>query len=233
MIRLHVVAEGRTEQKFVQEILAPHLGHFGVFADARCVETSRDQGASRIYRGGLVNYAKAKRDINLWIKEDGKSECVFTTMFDFYALPDNFPDFQQAKSQSDPYARVKILESAFKRDIVSENGQIRFIPYIQLHEFEALIFANLDDLPYEYPNCETKIKELRQTVAGKNPELIDDGVETAPSKRLLAKIPEYNKVMSGVNIVQAIGLEKLKSRCAHFCQWLKILEELNGEAITR
>ena len=36
MIRLHITAEGQTEQSFAKKVLAPHLAERGVFADARC-----------------------------------------------------------------------------------------------------------------------------------------------------------------------------------------------------
>ena len=91
MIRLHVTAEGQTEQAFVKTVLAPHLTNYGVYADARCVLTSKDNRAGKEFRGGLISYQKAKNDIQTWLKEDKSPECRFTTMFDLYALPDDFP----------------------------------------------------------------------------------------------------------------------------------------------
>ncbi|MCI5224896.1 MAG: DUF4276 family protein, partial [Candidatus Electrothrix sp. AR4] len=70
MIRLHVTAEGQTEQTFTKKILAPHLAGFNVFVDARCVLTSKDKRAAREYRGGLLGYERAKKDIRAWLKED-------------------------------------------------------------------------------------------------------------------------------------------------------------------
>ena len=89
-IRLHVTSEGQTEEAFVRRILAPHSGALNVFADARSVLTSKDRKAHKEYRGGLVSYTKAKADIETWMKEDGRAECRFTTMFDLYALPVRF-----------------------------------------------------------------------------------------------------------------------------------------------
>lgn len=37
MVDLHIIVEGQTEQTFVRELLAPHLGHHGVFAVPRLV----------------------------------------------------------------------------------------------------------------------------------------------------------------------------------------------------
>ena len=99
---------------------------------------SRDKRKAREYRGGLLGYERAKKDIRAWLKEDKHTECRFTTMFDLYALPDDFPGYAEAMSTSDPYDRVGILEQKMAEDI----GDSRFIPYIQLHEFEALILAD-------------------------------------------------------------------------------------------
>jgi hypothetical protein len=198
MIRLHVTAEGQTEQVFGKKVLAPHLACFDVFVDARRVLTSKDKRAANEYRGGLVNYEKAKNDIQAWLKEDKHSECRFTTMFDLYALPNDFPGYAEANGKSDPYERVQILEKAIELDI----NDRRFIPYIQLHEFEALILAEPQQLDWEYLEHDTPIGNLVAMVGNQNPELINDGQTTAPSKRILKEIPEYNKVTAGVSVAE-------------------------------
>jgi hypothetical protein len=222
MIRLHVTAEGQTEQAFVKSVLAPHLAQFDVFADARCVLTSKDNRAAKEYRGGMTNYIKAKNDIQQWIKEDKDPNSHFTTMFDLYALPDDFPCFKEAKKKPDPYQCVAILEGALLTDLESR----RFTPYIQLHEFEALILVDPQHLDWEYLDHGTPIKNLIKMVGQQNPELINDGPTTAPSKRILAEIPEYGKGRSAVSVVSKIGLPKLREKCAHFDDWIRRLEAL-------
>ncbi len=59
-----------------------------------------------------------------------------------------------------------------------------------------------------------------------NPEEIDDGVETAPSKRLLRMIPRYRKIVDGVNAAQIIGIDRVRAQCPHFNDWLIGLEAL-------
>lgn len=225
MIRLHVTAEGQTELSFVKNVLAPHLADFDVFADARCVLTGRDKRRSKEYRGGLLSYNKAKKDIQSWIKEDDHSDCRFSTMFDLYALPEDFPGYENAKKVSDRYGRVRALEEAMCQDI----GDVRFIPYIQLHEFETLILSDPQKLDWEYLEHGESIGNLISMVGKQNPELINDGRRTAPSKRILREIPEYDKVTAGVSVVQRIGLELLRDRCRHFCDWLSKLEGLSSD----
>jgi hypothetical protein len=222
MIRLHVTAEGQTELAFVKKVLSPHLAQFNVFADARCVLTSKDKRAAKEYRGGLISYQKAKADIVTWFKEDNHAECRFTTMFDLYALPDDFPDLKDTSKQTDPYQRVALLESALASDMTDQ----RFIPYLQLHEFETLIFSDPQQLDWEYLEHETQIANLIKMVDGQNPELINDGPQSAPSKRILKEIPEYDKVSAGVPVAGKIGLQVLRKKCCHFNHWLSRLETL-------
>lgn len=224
MIRLHITAEGQTEQAFAKTVLAPHLAKFNVFVYTRCVLTSKDKRAAKEYRGGLLSYEKAKKDVHNWLKEDKSPECRFTTMFDLYALPPDFPGAMQAKAQVDRYKRVETLEAAMKQDI----NDPRFIPYIQLHEFEALILADPQQLDWEYLEHDRPINNLRSMVNGQNPELINDGPTTAPSKRILAEIPEYDKVTAGVSVAGRIGLQTLRHKCRHFNEWLTGLEQLAG-----
>ncbi len=175
-IRLRIISEGQTEEAFVKRILAPHLGGFSVFADARSVLTSRDKKGHKNCRGGLVSYSKAKADIKTWMKEDRRAECRFTTMFDLYALPGDFPGYADARRENDPYRKVQVLEDALKEDIDDR----RFIPYIQLHEFEALILADAGKLDWEYLDHDAPIRRLVDMVGNQNPELIDDTPEGRP-----------------------------------------------------
>ncbi len=232
-IRLHVTAEGQTEERFVKEILSPYLGERNVWTDVRCVLTSKNNRLGIEYRGGWRRtsaYTTVKRDICTWMKEDRNPDVRFTTMFDLYALPSDFPGYDEAYRESDPYCRVSILEEALSSDINGELDDIRFVPYIQLHEFEALILADPKQLNWEFLEHDRPIQQLVEMVEkeGGNPELIDDGVNTAPSKRIIAEIPEYegSKATSGPLVAGKIGMQKLSERCRHFSEWVENLTKL-------
>jgi hypothetical protein len=222
MPRLHITAEGVTEREFAKHILAPWLTQRQVFADARCVLTSRDKKAHKDYRGGLIRYQKARDDITRWLKEDKDPSRFFTTMCDLYALPTDFPGYKKAVSLTDPYKRVRLLEAEFGADIADS----RFIPYIQLLEFEALIFVDPQQLDWSYLDDDSAIAQLVAISEAQEPELINDGPETAPSKRILHVLPEYDKVTAGVETTRQIGIPRLRERCPHFDQWLTKLEAL-------
>ncbi len=159
-----------------------------------------------------------------WLKEDDNPEARFTTMFDLYALPTDFPKLSHADKITEPYKKVVFLENAMREDIRDH----RFIPYLQLHEFESLVLANPRMLELEYFEHESAISELEKLLADhqNNPELIDDGRETAPSKRILKRVPEYNKVSVGAVLAGIEGIESLKKKCRHFCDWIDGLEKL-------
>lgn len=224
MIRLHIITEGQTEEEFVKSILTDHLGYFNITTNVRCVTTSQKLKK----RGGVVSYEKIKKDINLWLKQDRDTEAKFTTMFDLYALPNEFPQFDEAYKKSDPYEKVKILENALSNDIKDP----RFIPYIQLHEFETLILCDPSKLIDRFPVHRQNIQNLVNVCANfESPELINDGANTAPSKRIIQFIPDYKgaKVSVAPLIIQKIGLETIRRKCPHFNQWITQLENLTND----
>lgn len=223
--RLHFIVEGQTEETFVNRVLKPYLAQRSVWCKARSVATGRRRGFR--YRGGLNSYQQAKNDIILWMKEDQNADAFFTTMFDLYALPTDFPSYENARKISDPRKRVAALEGAMNQDIQHP----RFIPHIQLHEFEALLLADPQKLDCKYLDHDTAIQNLIQMASTfSSPELIDDGYETAPSKRIIHEIPEYEgmKASAGPLVSEKIGLRVLRGRCQHFGNWLDRLENLGG-----
>lgn len=222
-VRLNFIVEGQTEDTFVNQILKPHLSHFSISVSARVVTTRKKRSVK--YRGGLSTYFKAKRDITLWTKQDKNADVRFTTMFDLYGLPTDFPGYNSAAAKRDPYQRVAALENALGKDI----SDWRFIPYIQLHEFEALILSDPRQLASQFDNCDEGIARLGTMVSRfESPEHVNDSADTAPSKRIIREIPEYEgrKVSAGPIVTERIGLSMLRSKCSHFAEWLDKLESL-------
>lgn len=226
-VRLCVVAEGQTEESFVNRVLAEHLGNHGVFVSVHCVTTSRDRRANRVYRGGLLKYVHLRKDLTRWMKQEQKNDdCWFTTMVDLYRFPTADSPFDDTiRSMPDPYKRVEALQDAIRQDVGLER---RFVPYVQLHEFEALVLSDASRFGAFFDN-EKAIRDLQDLVAGyDSPELIDDGETTAPSKRIISAIPEYEceKTVAGAEIASDIGVSVLRQCCPHFGKWLTALETL-------
>jgi hypothetical protein len=147
-------------------------------------------------------------------------------MFDLAGLPDDFPDFQAAMARPTPELCVHALEEAFGGDIAFP----RFIPHIQLHEFETLVLTDPRKIGPQFERKETDhaIQHLLELVQSMPPESINHGEQTRPSKRIVREIPEYAgaKSSAGPQIVEAIGLPHVRLKCPHFDRWVTRLEGL-------
>jgi Domain of unknown function (DUF4276) len=223
MTRVNIIVEGQTEETFVRDVLAESLSQQNIHLTARSVETSRDKRANKIYRGGLLNYTRARKDILGWLSQD--KNAFVSTMFDLYALPQDFPGYQDALRLPDPHDKAEYLQQAIHDDIASQ----RFIPYIQLHEFEALLFTDINifcSMCNLGNNEHKQLQSIRDNF--KTPEHINDNPQTAPSKRIVSIYPSYEKIIDGVRITKAIGLATLREHCLHFNTWLEKLEALKG-----
>ena len=222
-VRLHFIVEGQTEARFVNQVLAPHLAGLSIVADARRVQTSHKGGNK--HSGGVTNYELPKQDILRWIRGDRGADARFTTMFDLYGLPSEFKERSGATHIANPYNKVKAIEDTLKVDI----DDWRFIPYIQLHEFEALILSDPARLIAQFQDNEDGIRRLvALTAQFESPEHIDEGPNSAPSKRIIREIPEYKsrKAVAGPIVAANIGLPALRQKCAHFGEWIDRLERL-------
>jgi len=223
-VRLYITVEGPTEKEFADKALRPHLAGFAIDVRSRVVVTNRKLGK----RGGMLGFEKIRGDIRRLMKQDTHAEARFTTMVDLYALPSEFPGWDKARKVAVPRDRVRVLEQA----LADEFSEPRFLPYIQLHEFEALLYCNLGELQRRIADSEAGIKALRTEVGGTAPEEINEGATTAPSKRIICHVPIYrrNKVRVGAPAAAAIGLNTLREKCPHFGAWLRSLESLGDSS---
>ncbi|HUY93144.1 MAG TPA: DUF4276 family protein [Pirellulales bacterium] len=226
MNELVVIVEGETEQTFVRDQLAGYLALHGTASWAVLPGRNRK-------RGGVKKWEVARQDIARTLKE-GR---YCTTMMDFYAMPDDWPGRVNARSLA--WAeRASHVEAKLLEDIVGVMGKKFspqfFIPYVQLHEFEALAFADVGVLtsvvaPLSHSSSEQLEKQFSRILdeAGR-PEAIDDGIETCPSRRITGIVKAYKKRIHGPIVTGRIGLETLRDRCDHFATWLRRLESIGS-----
>jgi hypothetical protein len=223
-ICVYIVTEGQTESNFVNKVLVPYFSGRNITLIPCTLVTKIDKKAGRQYKGGISRYSKAKNDILRCLAYRKKSSNAYvSTIFDFYRLPNDFPGFNDAQGIGDPYSKAVFLEKSLQDDI-DKNGAA-FLPYFSLHEFEALLFSNINVMKEHF--FEKNITPLIHTAEEYlNPELINNGEQTAPSKRVLQCVPEYAKPIDGVEIAQKIGLDVLRRKCRHFNEWIQRLESL-------
>ena len=231
MARLYLFAEGPTEQTFADTVLKPHLANCGVFMQGPIlIAHAREKG--RVHRGGGRNFTAMQNDIKRLLKQESGNEVFFTTMIDLYALHSNFPGLDEAeKLRNTPYNQVETLE----RSWFDETSDDRFIPFIQLYEFEAYLFSDVSQFAFFFDNADSKISALQRVVDGvQSPELINDGQHTAPSKRINGQFSEYegSKTRVGPQMAERIGLENIRSKCPHFKAWIERLESLGAGPVS-
>ncbi|TAK22589.1 MAG: DUF4276 family protein [Chloroflexota bacterium] len=216
-VELTVLCEGPTEQNFVSQVLGPYLRGHRVFAKGTTL-TARPSVSGVVsfetMRGAIKNDLGRRRDHQ-----------YVTTMVDLYGLR-GFPD-QDKRAGEPAYDRVARIEKAMATGLPSHG----FIPYVQVHEFEALVLVDLDQLPREFPdsNVSGTLRNLRREIGSFASEEVDDGIRTAPSKRLIRHIPDYErlKAIAGPAICGHIGIERLRAACPHFSE---LIEHLQGLA---
>lgn len=227
MVRLNFLVEGQTEQAFVKSVLAPGLAGAGILCFAVLISTGRRRG--RGFRGGMTTYAKARHDLVRLMKQQPGDDVFFTTMFDMYGLPTDFPGVETADS-CDPLDRARRLEQSFLQDVMAESPQERidagrrFIPYFQVHEFEALLFSDASKwagFDPGNPSLEGKMQDIRGQFA--TPEHIN--TTNPPSKRIMA-VANYDKVADGWRLAERIGLAAMRGQCVHFKEWVDRLSAL-------
>src|SRR6478609_6199283 len=198
MNKILILVEGQTEETFVRDILAPHLLGFEKLIVATLVVTKRVKNGPN-FKGGVTSYGQVRRDLIRLLGDTSANK--ITTMLDYYALPSDFPGYRSAPSG--PVAlRVSHLESEFAADI----GDSRFTPYLSQHEFEALLFADPVSATWVYDDPSV-VSHLVATKAAFNgqPEMINDGPMTAPSKRIAAAFANYEKALHGPLATGAAG----------------------------
>ncbi len=229
MARLLIHVEGQTEEDFVNEVLRIHLVGKGYYSvDARIVGNAR----LRERRGGIRPWTSVRKDIANHLRAD--QACIATTMVDYYALPQTgsgaWPGRAKSKSRATIAEKARCVEEAMRDDLVAAMERSfdsrRFVPFVVMHEFEGLLFSDCTAFSSGIgrPNLESDFRSIREQFA--TPEEIDDSPVTAPSKRIEALVPGYQKPVLGVLAVLEIGLARIQEECPHFRAWLNQLETL-------
>ncbi len=218
MKRIIIICEGPTEQVFCQRTLQPYLIGKGISIQTPLVKHSN---------GGIVRWEILKKQIEIHLKTD--TSAVVTTLIDYYGLYSKFgfPDWEKSEQIPDANEKMDSLENGMQKDI-TDKFHHRFIPYIQLHEFEGLLFNDINIIHEQIPPDDlVGIDELEQTFSDyENPELINNKKETAPSKRLSRIINGYSKVVYGDILAEAIGMQRIREKSPRFNNWIKKLETL-------
>jgi len=220
MTRVHVVVEGQTEESFINNVLAPVLWPRQVYAIPIILGPPG-------HKGGNTNYARVRKDVVVLLKQDLTAYC--TTMLDLYGLGQGFPGMPLPPNLPN-LEKVARIEQAVRADIVAQvpdhRPDARFLPYLQLHEYEGLLFSDPGAFAsgIGQPHLAQRFQNIRN--AFPTPEDINDDPNTAPSKQVIGAHPAYRKVVDGTLAARAVGIAIMRQECPHFREWIEALEAL-------
>lgn len=226
---VYCVVEGQTEKAVFNEILRPYINN----------ETKSEMVFSLIKstkQGGIAKFDKILPQLRNLIKRD-KNKTIVTTFFDYYGIHDShdFKFYNEAKvQQKNALKGVCLLEKGMTQRLNEKNVDTRnFIPYIQLHEFEALLFSSDIGFKELFDNSSViaKLNEIRKRYP--NPENINDDQNNAPSKRILKIVLKhkaiYQKESGGLSIAKKIGIHTIMEKCPRFNKWVNSLVDKINE----
>jgi len=215
--KILVLVEGQTEERFVKRILSPYLFPKNIFLAPIVIKTKREVRGPD-HKGGVNSYQQVLKDLIPLLKDT--SADIVTTMIDYYALPTNFPGYN-IRPNGNCYERVEFMEDQFSLDV----NNSKFIPYLQLHEFEALVFACEENISKAFINVPNKLKQVTKINNSFNsPEEINEGPTTAPSKRLKNIFADYEKTLHSQLILSHVNVDDIRKKCSHFNSWLTKME---------
>lgn len=220
-VEIRLIVEGPTEQAFADHVLGPHLALHGLYLRA-----SQIGSAGR--KGGDIRFERAAPQIKAALKQ--RTNTIVGTFFDYYGLK-RWPGLDEIRTLPNPAPKTiaEVLNEAAVAEIERALPDIpvrkRFIPFTAVHEFEALLFADSAKLAAGTGVPAARIEEALASCGG-SPESIDNGPETAPSKRLEAwTFNQYGKITTGIPIAEKIGIDAMRSACPNFDEWIKRLLE--------
>lgn len=209
MTRVCIVCEGQTEVEFVKSCLALYL------QDQVHAFPVLLQAPSGRHRGGHVT---VERLVNFISHQYHQTDRI-TTLVDFYGFQDrNGRDCERL--EADIRAGIAARTSRYDERFV--------LPYVQMHEFEGLLFTDPDAFEWVSDgwneHTRTALRQVREAFA--SPEDINDSPETAPSKRILSIFGggAYSKTEHGPLIAEAIGIDAMREQCPRFDTWLSQLQ---------
>ena len=217
------IVEGKTEQIFIESILAPYLIEKKVIIKATQVSKPGQ-------KGGDVKFSRAVKDIGNHLKQ--RSETYVSTFVDYYGIKE-WPGLDKVPLQATPTEIAEAVNAETRKTVAQSYPQLRtdtrFIPYLAVHEFEALLFSCSETLATRLGIKAAHVEEVLSDCG--EPEAINNNPTTAPSKRLDAwsEGGKFAKTSSGISIATDIGIPTIREKCPVFNAWLLCLESLTGK----
>jgi hypothetical protein len=219
MSTIKILVEGPTEILFVKDVLQPYFYERGISVRPFLFQEG----------GGIPKYPRSQKQILNTIKSD--RSCFCTMLVDFYGLPKDWPGRKDADSRRAYLEKAATVENALFVDICAQLGSSfnpsQFVPYVQMHEFEALLFSDISVLAARNSAISAQLEHVLQAFSCA--EEINDNYNTCPSRRIKQHIENYVKTVDGIIAARKIGLKKMRQECPHFNEWITKLENIGNQ----
>ena len=226
---VEVVVEGPTENLFVKNVLGPYWALRNIFITPPKIRTRIDERSGKVYTGGDIRFSRVAKQVGNFLKQ--RHDIIVASFVDYYGIKE-WPSLDTINERHSPYDIARILNQAamdYMRQTYPEtHPQRRYFPFTAVHEFEALLFSAPLVMSKHIHISTDEINAVVQECGG--PECINNGSETAPSKRLDNWTNgQYGKTTTGISIAQEIGIETMRQQCPLFDEWLTSIERLQEE----
>jgi hypothetical protein len=211
-----VMVEGQTEERFIKYNLDKYLFEKFNLNIIPVIYTTSIHRKGNHYKGGGLNLSKVVTQVSKLLNSPKFD--VVTTFLDYYALPHEFlPDMSE---------RLTYFQKAEKAEtrLAEEISDRSFIPYIQMYEFESLLFSCTSLFTDIFPDEKQSINKLiAETSVFTSPEEINDGPDTHPSARLEYSIRSFKKIIDSQRILSHCTIDQIRNRCPRFNSWVESL----------
>lgn len=219
-VRLGISVEGQTEERFVKDLLAPHLATFGVYAVPVVVATSRSASGKKA-KGGGITLDRVTKELERLLR--GYPDGIVTSLYDFYGF--------EGKRVGETVTGLE------ERIAVRLGAPGNFLPYVQQYEFEGLLLSDSEVVAAYFQAPALAVAVSKAVAAAGGPELVNDNPSTAPSKRLeewttthapvLLRYWKATKTRHGPQLAARLTLPVIRAACPRFDRWVRKLEALS------
>ncbi len=227
MANVFFIVEGQTEEQFYKNILQDYYrqedGYFQHYFSVVMMPQKKN-AYNRIKKGGRISYDTCLKNVFRFLTQT--SHCALVLLIlDYYGLDESF-NTHLSSEQRTLEEKVKHIQGRLETDVSNPKFKFR----LQVHEFEAFLFSDVEVIANHFSSHGNIIEELQAILDSfdENPEYINDSPRTAPSKRLDAMYPGFErfKTTDGIIIAKNIGVTKIRERCSHFDAMCKLIDDL-------
>src|SRR5437016_1435876 len=160
MRRVLIAVEGQTEERFVKDVLAPHLRPRGIEPVPTILRTKllREGGH---FKGGLTRFRQVDERVRALLRDS--QAALVTTMFDYCGSwrQDFLRNYRSGTELRGTTSRVRIME--LEQEMERHFDAQRFRAFLTLHEFEGLLFSKPGEIAavLDQPGAENALMQIR------------------------------------------------------------------------